>query len=108
MGRPEFHWLADRELNEAAQYYELENPGLGASFLKEVDGCLQSIEDHPEAGVILRGSVRRRLLRRFPYALLLLGRPRVTPPRRPNYALQLSVSHPTPPAGQPACRAARR
>ncbi len=45
MARPEFHRLADRELNEAAQYYHLENPGLGSSFLKEVDRCLQSIED---------------------------------------------------------------
>ena len=63
MGRPEFHRLAVRELNEVAQYYDLENPGLGSSFVKEVDRCLQSIEDHPEAGVILRGSVRRRLLR---------------------------------------------
>jgi len=45
MARPEFHRLADRELNEAAQYYDLENPRLGASFLKEVDRCLQSIED---------------------------------------------------------------
>src|SRR5713226_7337542 len=70
MDRPEFHRLADRELNEAAQYYDLENRGLGSSFLEEVDRCLQSIEDHPEAGMILRGSVR--LLRRFPYALLYL------------------------------------
>ena len=75
MGRPGFHRLADRELNEAAQYYELESPGLGSSFLKEVDRCLQSIEEHPEAGVILRGSVRRRLLRRFPYALLYKIKP---------------------------------
>ena len=75
MGRPEFHRLADRELNEAAQYFDLENPGLGSSFLKEVDRCLRSIEDHPEAGVIFRGSVRRRLLRRFPYALLYKIRP---------------------------------
>ena len=29
MERPEFHRLADHELNEAAQYYELEEPGLG-------------------------------------------------------------------------------
>ena len=75
MGRPEFHRLADRELNEAAQYYDLGNPGLGSSFLREVDRCLQSIEDHPEAGVMLRGSVRRRLLRRFPYALLYKIKP---------------------------------
>ncbi len=32
-GPVSFHRLADRELNEAAQYYELERPGLGAAFL---------------------------------------------------------------------------
>ena len=75
MARSEFHRLADRELNEAAQYYDLENPGLGSSFLEEVDRCLQSIEDQPEAGMVLSGSVRRRLLRGFPYALLYKIKP---------------------------------
>ena len=75
MDRPEFHRLAEHELNEAAQYYDLEEPGLGSSFLEEVDRCLQSIEAHPEAGPVLRGSVRRRLLRRFPYALLYKIKP---------------------------------
>lgn len=70
MDRPEFHRLAEHELNEAAQYYDLEEPGLGSSFLEEVDRCLQSIEAHPDAGPLLRGAVRRRLLRGFPYALL--------------------------------------
>jgi toxin ParE1/3/4 len=75
MGRPEFHRLAEHELNEAAQYYDLEDAGLGSSFLEEADRCLQSIEAHPEAGPVLRGSVRRRLLRRFPYALLYKIKP---------------------------------
>jgi plasmid stabilization system protein ParE len=70
MDRSEFHRLAEYELNEAAQYYDLEELGLGAAFLEEVDRCLQSIQAAPEAGAILRGTVRRRLLRRFPYALL--------------------------------------
>jgi plasmid stabilization system protein ParE len=70
MARPAFHRLAERELNDAAQYYELESPGLASSFLQEVDRCLRLIDKHPEAGPILRGAVRRRLLRRFPYALL--------------------------------------
>jgi toxin ParE1/3/4 len=70
MDRPEFHRLAEHELNEAAQYYDLEDPGLGTAFLDEVDRCLQSIQAAPEAGAILRGTVRRRLLRRFPYAVL--------------------------------------
>jgi toxin ParE1/3/4 len=75
MDRPEFHRLAEHELNEAAQYYDLEDPGLGGAFLDEVDRCLDSIQAHPEAGVILRGDVRRRLLRRFPYALLYKIKP---------------------------------
>ena len=75
MGRLEVQRLAERELNEAAQYCDLENPGLGSSFLEEVDRCLESIEAHPEAGAILRDSVRRRLLRRFPYALLYKIKP---------------------------------
>ena len=70
MDRSAFHRLAAYELNEAAQYYDLEEPGLGAAFLEEVDRCLQSIQAAPEAGAILRGTIRRRLLRRFPYALL--------------------------------------
>ena len=70
MDRPEFHRLAEYELNEAAQYYGLEDPGLGATFLDEVDRCLQSIHAAPEAGAILRRTVRRRLLRRFPFAVL--------------------------------------
>jgi plasmid stabilization system protein ParE len=75
MARLEFHRFADRELSEAARYYELESPGLGYSFLKAVERCLQLIVTHPEAGAILRGSVRRRLLRRFPYALLYKIKP---------------------------------
>ena len=75
MERPEFHRLAERELNEAAQYYNVEEPGLGSSFLQEVERCFQSIGAHPEAGAVLRGSVRRRLLRRFPYALLYKIKP---------------------------------
>lgn len=75
MERPEFHRLAEDELNEAARYYDREEPGLGSSFLEEVDRCLQSLATHPEAGPILRGVVRRRLLRRFPYALLYKIKP---------------------------------
>ena len=39
------------------------------------DRCLKSIEEYPVAGAILRDSVRRRLLRRFPYALLYKIKP---------------------------------
>ena len=65
-----FHPLAERELNDAAQYYEMESQGLGAAFLAEIQRCCASIVEHPEAGHALRGAVRRRLIARFPYAIL--------------------------------------
>jgi len=37
MERVSFHRLARRELNEAAEFYELANPGLGTTFLDEGD-----------------------------------------------------------------------
>jgi plasmid stabilization system protein ParE len=73
--RPEFHDLAEQELTEVAQYYDLEEPGLGSAFLDEVERCLQSIAEQPEAGPILQGTIRRRLVRRFPYALLYKIKP---------------------------------
>jgi toxin ParE1/3/4 len=72
---PSFHRLADRELNEAAQYYELERAGLGAAFLNEVQRCVRAISENPEAGRVISGKVRRRLLRRFPYGLLYKIKP---------------------------------
>ena len=65
-----FHPLAERELNDAAQYYELESPGLGAAFLTEVEDSCTRITEYPESAPVVRGTIRRRLLRRFPYALL--------------------------------------
>lgn len=70
-----FHRLAELELNEAAAYYELEKQGLGARFLREVDRCIESVIKHPRAGAIILGDVRRRLVRRFPYAVLYTIKP---------------------------------
>ena len=74
-GRTEFHPLAERELTEAVWYYELESRGLGGTFLDEVERGLDQIAVHPEAAPVLSGSVRRRLLRKFPYALLYKIKP---------------------------------
>ena len=50
MARVSFHRLAERELNDAALYYELESSGLGANFLDEVERYIEAIVKHPEAG----------------------------------------------------------
>ncbi|MEK7404298.1 MAG: type II toxin-antitoxin system RelE/ParE family toxin [Acidobacteriota bacterium] len=73
--RVSFHGMAERELDEAASYYSAESPGLGVTFLDEIRRCIQSILEHPEAGPVLVGSVRRRLARRFPYAVVYSIRP---------------------------------
>lgn len=75
MERATYHRLARRELNEAAQYYESESPGLGSAFLDEVERCTQAIVNFPEAGPLLTETVRRRLLLRFPYAILYSIKP---------------------------------
>ena len=66
-----FHRLARQELKEAAHYYDSESPGLGPEFLKEIEHCIQSILDYPEAALVIAGPVRRRVAWRFPYAVLL-------------------------------------
>lgn len=70
-----FNPLAEQELNDAAQYYELESPGLGNAFLAEAQRCCDGIVEYPEAGPVALGSIRRRLVRRFPYAILYSVRP---------------------------------
>ena len=70
-----FHRLAEQELNEAAAYYERERAGLGVAFLAEAQRCCDAVLEYPEAGQVALGAVRRRLFRRFPYALLYTIRP---------------------------------
>lgn len=65
-----FHAAAERELNEAAVYYENSSVGLGRSFLDDVERAIDQIKHYPESGYLLNQAVRRVLLRRFPYAVM--------------------------------------
>ena len=53
--RVTFNELAERELNEAIQYFAREQSGLGAAFLAEVRWCTAGITEHPEAGSVVLG-----------------------------------------------------
>jgi len=55
---------------DAAKYYELQATGLGDDFLDKIDAAIQDIGANPERWPIVRANVRRRLVHRFPYALL--------------------------------------
>ena len=70
MKRVSFHQLAERELNDAALYYERESPGLGIKFLEEIEHYVNGIVTNPETGQKVRGNVRRRNLWKFPYGIL--------------------------------------
>ena len=65
-----FHARAERELTDTAQVYESQSPGLGAAVLDDAEKCASDVATHPRAGRVILGMVRRRLLRRFPYALI--------------------------------------
>ena len=70
MKRVSFHRLAERELKDAALYYEHESPGLGTKFLDEIEHYVDGIVRNPQTGLKVRGEVRRRILRKFPYGIL--------------------------------------
>ena len=64
--RPE----AETELMEAASWYEERGKGLGAEFLRSLDATISAIERNPLAYPIIFGTVRRAVLRRFPYVVI--------------------------------------
>jgi plasmid stabilization system protein ParE len=63
--RPE----AQRDIEEAAFWYEGQRPGLGNQFIFQVDSLLQRIEERPLQFPDVGRGVRRGLLHRFPFAV---------------------------------------
>jgi toxin ParE1/3/4 len=65
-----FEPAASRELNEAADFYDLEQPGLGTAFLDAVEVALFAVAGNPAAFPVLLGATRKRVISRFPYSIL--------------------------------------
>lgn len=61
---------AQQELDDAFQWYEDQMPGLGQEYLTEIDEAVHRITTWPGAQTVLRGAMRRCLVRRFPYGLI--------------------------------------
>jgi plasmid stabilization system protein ParE len=68
--KAEFHPVASGEIVETTAYYEGEVPGLGASFIAEVERIVEVLCDQPNIGQKVGGEFRRILLARFPYSLI--------------------------------------
>lgn len=62
--------IAQREFNEAKEFYEIEQAGLGVRFEKEIKNAILRIKQYPSAWPIERGEVRHYLVHKFPYKIL--------------------------------------
>ncbi len=76
MRRVRIHAAASEEAAEAAAWYEKERPGLGSDFLRALEAALDLLEAEIVPLVTAPGAaggrdVKRLLLRRFPYAVVV-------------------------------------
>lgn len=67
-----FTRAAHTELLDAQDWYENEAPGLGRRFRIAVENVVERISASPRQFPVVHKTVRRALLRHFPYALLFV------------------------------------
>jgi plasmid stabilization system protein ParE len=60
---------AELDLDAAYAWYHAQNPHLAREFLAAVSTAIASIRRHPEAYQLVDPTMRRALLRRFPYGI---------------------------------------
>ena len=65
-----FDPLAAKEFEEAFDYYEAQEIGLGERFRIEIWSAINIIECYPESGEEVRPKIRKISIRRFPYKLI--------------------------------------
>lgn len=65
-----FEPSASRELNEAADFYDLERLGLGTEFLDAAEAALLSVAKNPGAFPTVVGETHKRVIKRFPYSIV--------------------------------------
>ncbi len=63
------HAEAERDLLGGAAYYNAHRPGLGRLFVIEVRNTCETVAQFPESGSQMSSTIRRRLVRRFPFAV---------------------------------------
>ena len=62
--------IAQLEFNEAKEFYEIEQTGLGAKFENEIKNGLLRIRQFPQAWPPERKETRRYLTSKFPYKII--------------------------------------
>jgi plasmid stabilization system protein ParE len=67
-----FTQAARAELIDAQDWYENEASGLGRRFRVAVDSIIRRMSANPQQFPVVYKSIRRALLRHFPYALMFV------------------------------------
>jgi len=62
--------VAQREVDDAVEWYNQQAPGLGREFLDELDRAVRRATAFPMSGTEIEPGVRRCLVARFPYGVL--------------------------------------
>jgi len=62
--------IARREYDEAKDFYETEQPGLGSQFKEQIKHSLLRIQQYPQAWPPERKEIRRYIVHKFPYKIL--------------------------------------
>ena len=65
-----FHEDAQREFDEATDFYAMERTSLGAAFVDAVERAVSHVLEQPESCAVLRGRVRKMRVARFPYSVM--------------------------------------
>jgi toxin ParE1/3/4 len=61
---------AKKEMIEAAEFYGSRVRSLGTKFVRAVEEAVASIQHNPRACPMVRPGIRKRLLTKFPYAIV--------------------------------------
>jgi hypothetical protein len=83
----EFHSMTEREIRQAVDYYNDQQPNLGYEFAAEVEGAVERIQSSPDAWAWIskQDNLRRCPTHRFPYGLIYQV--------QPNRILNIAVMH---------------
>lgn len=63
---------AEKDISEAAKWYEEQKSGLGQEFMLSLDAIMQSIIRNPLQFPVIYKEFRRALLYRFPFAVFYI------------------------------------
>jgi plasmid stabilization system protein ParE len=69
------HELAELELNDAADFYDSREAGLGSEFVREVQKAVRQLSEYPESAPLVKGDARVKVLRKFPYNIIYFVTP---------------------------------